>query len=276
MRSTITDAASTYMESLSRYPVMGAEEFDRLIVKAKAGDVDAKNRIVQGNLRFVVQIASEYQTSALPFADLLAEGNVGLIKAVDKFDPTLGYRFSTYAVWWIRNAIQRAIRHQSHPFRLPHNRFDDLSKLQNSAERMAQELGRAVSPVEAAEMLDINQNRTDLALSAQNAGVSLDHQADDEERSLHNVIPDEAQLQDEMLFQGEISEKLERAMQNLNARDAEIITLTFGLKDEPMTLTQVGMRFGISKERVRQLRNRAMNQLKTMLLGEEQLVAAYV
>ncbi|HCK09801.1 MAG TPA: hypothetical protein DHW45_07980, partial [Candidatus Latescibacteria bacterium] len=113
MHSTITD--SVYLESLSRYPVMGQEEFDRLIKLAKAGDVEAKNQILEGNLRFVVQIAAQYQSSTLPFADLLAEGNIGLIKAVDKFDPTLGYRFSTYAVWWIRNAIQRAIRHQNQP-----------------------------------------------------------------------------------------------------------------------------------------------------------------
>ncbi|HAA75148.1 TPA: RNA polymerase subunit sigma [Candidatus Latescibacteria bacterium] len=276
MRSLISDAASAYMESLSRYPVMSAEEFDRLILLAKKGDLEAKNRIVQGNLRFVVQIAGEYQTGALPFADLLAEGNIGLIKAVDKFDPSLGYRFSTYAVWWIRNAIQRAIRHHSQPFRLPHNRFDDLSKLQNSADRMSQEAGRAVSPNEAAEMLDMNRNRTDLALGTQNASVSIDGLADDEERSLHNILPDERCLQDETLFQGEIKERLELVMQNLNARDAEIITLTFGLKDEPMTLTQVGTRFGISKERVRQIRNRAMLQLKTLLLDEEDLSAAYV
>ena len=276
MRSTITDSASAYMESLGRYPVMDQAEFDRLILLAKEGDTDAKNRIVQGNLRFVVQIAADYQTSALPFSDLLAEGNIGLIKAVDKFDPSLGYRFSTYAVWWIRNAIQRAIRHQSHPFRLPHNRFDDLSKLQNSADRMSQERGRAVSTQEAAEALDINRNRTDLAMGAQAGSVSFDKQGEDEELSLHNVVSDEGLLQDELLFQSEISEKLERAMQNLNARDAEIVSLTFGLNDDPLTLTQVGERFGISKERVRQLRNRTMQQLKMMLLGEKGLTTAYV
>lgn len=276
MRSTLMDAASTYMESLSRYPVMGAEEFDRLILLAKEGDLEAKNRIVQGNLRFVVQIAAEYQTGSVPFADLLAEGNVGLIKAVDKFDPSLGYRFSTYAVWWIRNAIQRAIRHSSHPFRLPHNRFDDLSKLQNGADRMAQERGRAVSTAEAAEALEMNRNRTELALKAQNGAVSLDRQTEDEEKNLHHILPDDAVLQDEDLFQGEIAEKLGKAMQSLNARDAEIISLTFGLHDDPLTLTQVGSRFGISKERVRQIRNRALKQLRLMLLGEEGLATAYV
>ncbi|MCH2664026.1 sigma-70 family RNA polymerase sigma factor [bacterium] len=273
MHSTITD--SVYLESLSRYPVMGQEEFDRLIKLAKAGDVEAKNQILEGNLRFVVQIAAQYQSSALPFADLLAEGNIGLIKAVDKFDPTLGYRFSTYAVWWIRNAIQRAIRHQNQPFRIPHNRFDDLIKLLNGADQMSQKAGRAISVVEAAESLDLNTNRTDLALNTQNTAVSIDRQADDEERSLHNVLPDRTELQDESLFQKEISEALELAIQNLNARDAEIISLTFGLKDEPSTLTQVGQRFGISKERVRQLRNRALKKLKQTLLGEERVPSIY-
>lgn len=276
MSSRLVDAASTYMESLSRYPVMNPSEFDRNILLAKEGDTEAKNRIVRGNLRFVVQIAAEYQTGSVPFADLIAEGNVGLIKAVDKFDPSLGYRFSTYAVWWIRNAIQRAIRHQSHPYRLPHNRFDDLSKLQNSADRMAQEYLRAVSPKEAAEALEINRKRTDHALSAQKACVSLDRQSEDKERSLHNVLPDAAALQDEDLFQGEIAEKLENAMQNLHARDAEIISLTFGLKNEPLTLAQVGQKFNISKERVRQLQNRAMKQLKIMLVGEEGFASAYI
>lgn len=276
MSTATADSASVYMETLSRYPVLASDEFDRLIVLAKQGDLEAKNAIVQGNLRFVVQIAAEYQTSALSFGDLLAEGNIGLIKAVDKFEPELGYRFSTYAVWWIRNAIQRAIRHQSHPFRLPHNRLDDLSKLQNTADAMSQALGRSVSTNEAAESLEINENRRDHALRAQRSSVSLDGFAEDEERSLHNVVPDDQPLPDEALFAGEISDKLQGVMQNLNARDAEIISLTFGLADDPQTLTQVGNRFGISKERVRQLRNRALEQLRTMLLGDAGMPTAYI
>lgn len=276
MRSTTTDAASAYMGNLGRYPVMNADDFDTLIHSAKDGDTEAKNRIIKGNLRFVVQIAAEYQTSALPFADLLAEGNVGLIKAVDKFDPSLGYRFSTYAVWWIRNAIQRAIRQQSHPFRLPHNRFDDLSRLQTGADRLSQETGRAVSPEEVADALEMNSKRMELALRAQTSAVSLDGQATDGERSLHNILPNGDLLQDELMLQDEIAEKLEKAIQNLEARDAEIIRLTFGLNEAPLTLTQVGSRFGISKERVRQLRNRAMNQLKMLLLGDEGLKAEYI
>ena len=276
MRAAAADSASIYMETLSRYPVLRPDEFNDLIVLAKKGDLEAKNAIVQGNLRFVVQIAAEYQTSALPFADLLAEGNIGLIKAVDKFDPELGYKFSTYAVWWIRNAIQRAIRHQSHPFRLPHNRLDDLSRLQNTADSMSQALGRTVSTTEAAESLGINKNRRDHALLAQKSSVSMDGLAEDEERSLHNVIPDNQPLQDEEHFAGEIADKLGSVMKDLNARDAEIITLTFGLTEDPMTLTQVGNRFGISKERVRQLRNRALEQLRTMLLGANSLSSAYL
>lgn len=276
MRTATIDSASVYMETLSRYPVLTSDKFDELIRLARKGDLEAKNAIVQGNLRFVVQIAAEYQTNALPFADLLAEGNIGLIKAVDKFDPELGYKFSTYAVWWIRNAIQRAIRHQSHPYRLPHNRLDDLSKLQNTADAMSQAVGRAVSTSEAAESLEINENRRDHALRAQRSSVSMDGLTEDEERSLHNVIPDSQPLADEELFAGEIADKLGFVMKDLNARDAEIITLTFGLTEDPMTLTQVGNRFGISKERVRQLRNRALEQLRTMLLGANSLSSAYL
>jgi RNA polymerase primary sigma factor len=276
MRTATIDSASVYMETLSRYPVLTSDKFDELIRLARKGDLEAKNAIVQGNLRFVVQIAAEYQTNALPFADLLAEGNIGLIKAVDKFDPELGYKFSTYAVWWIRNAIQRAIRHQSHPYRLPHNRLDDLSKLQNTADAMSQAVGRAVSTSEAAESLEINRNRRDHALRAQRSSVSMDGLTEDEERSLHNVIPDSQPLPDEELFAGEIADKLGCVMKDLNARDAEIITLTFGLTEDPMTLTQVGNRFGISKERVRQLRNRALEQLRTMLLGANSLSSAYL
>ena len=276
MRTATSDSASVYMETLSRYPVLTPTEFDELIVLAKNGDLEAKNAIVQGNLRFVVQIAAEYQTSALSFADLLAEGNMGLIKAVDKFDPELGYKFSTYAVWWIRNAIQRAIRHQSHPYRLPHNRLDDLSKLHNTADAMSQELGRSVSVSEAAESIEINDNRRDHALRSQKSSVSMDGMVENEERSLHNIIPDSQPLPDEEVFAGEIADKLQGVMKDLNARDAEIISLTFGLTEDPLTLTQVGYRFGISKERVRQLRNRALEQLRTMLLGGNGLSNAYL
>ncbi|MDA0746299.1 MAG: sigma-70 family RNA polymerase sigma factor [bacterium] len=261
---------SRYLNELERHPLLKDGEFDRFIARARAGDRTAFNRIVQGNLRFVVRVASEHTHMGLPLDDLIAEGNLGLIRAVEKFDPSLGYQFTTYAVWWIRNAIQRAIRNHRHPVRLPSNRFEDLDKLRKSAERLSQDRGRYVSSQEAGRTLQMTSRRTQAAVNLMDRPVSLDAPAQETNaRELHEYIPDRAILPDEFTSKKQDVQRVRTALQTLNARDAEILSLTFGLDhDEPLNLAQVGARFGISKERVRQLRNRAMDQLRTMLAGE--------
>jgi RNA polymerase primary sigma factor len=268
-RGNIT-SVSLYMQELNRYPLLSAGELEQLMPRAQNGDKEAFNRIVQGNLRFVVQIASEYVQSGVPFADLLAEGNMGLIKAVEKFDSELGYKFTTYAVWWIRNAIQKSIRSHKHPLRLPSNRLEDLDKLRKTAERMSQRLGRTVSPEEAGTSLEMNRRRTEVAISASDGTLSLDTPIDDaDKRTMHEYMPDDEELQDETLMRSEATDHVRKAMEGLRERDAEILSLTFGLQhDEPLTLSQIGDRLGISKERVRQLRDRALREMKAMLSGE--------
>jgi RNA polymerase primary sigma factor len=263
-------SVTLYMQELNRYPLLSEGELERLMPRAQDGDREAFNRVVQGNLRFVVQIASEYSQSGVPFSDLLAEGNVGLIKAVQKFNMDLGYKFTTYAVWWIRNSIQKTIRAQKHPLRLPSNRLEDLDKLRKTAERMSQKLGRTVSPEEAGVSLEMNRRRTEVAVSAQDGTLSLDTHIDDsEKRTLHEFMPDTGSLQDEDFIQNEASHHVWKAMEGLRERDAEILQMTFGLQhDEPLTLSQIGDRLGISKERVRQLRDRALREMKAMLSGE--------
>lgn len=263
-------SVSLYMQELNRYPLLSEGELEELMPRAQNGDREAFNRIVQGNLRFAVQIASEYAQSGVPFSDLLAEGNMGLIKAVEKFDANLGYKFTTYAVWWIRNAIQKSIRSHRHPLRLPSNRLEDLDKLKKTAERMSQSLGRTVSPEEAGHSLEMNRRRTEVAVSAQDGALSLDTPIEDsDKRTMHDYMPDDRMLQDESLIRSEASQHVRKAMENLKERDAEILSMTFGLHhDEPLTLSQIGDRLGISKERVRQLRDRALRELKAMLAGE--------
>ncbi len=268
-RGNIT-SVSLYMQELNRYPLLSVGELEELMPRARMGDNAAFNRIVQGNLRFVVQIASEYVQSGVPFADLLAEGNMGLIRAVEKFDSELGYKFTTYAVWWIRNAIQKSIRSHKHPLRLPSNRLEDLDKLRKTAERMSQRLGRTVSPEEAGSDLEMNRRRTEVAISAQDGTLSLDTPIDDsDKRTMHEYMPDDEMLQDETFIESEANQHVHTALKGLRERDAEILSLTFGLhQDEPLTLSQIGDRLGISKERVRQLRDRALREMKAMLSGE--------
>lgn len=263
--------ATHYMRDLHRYPLLTDEEFDQLIRRARKGDRKAVNKIVQGNLRFVVQVAAEYSYASIPFTDLIAEGNVGLLKAVEKFDPDLGYKFSTYAVWWIRNAIQRSLRHHRHPLRLPFNRQDDLDKLYKASEQLSQKLGRQVSPEEAAQNLNMTSRRAAAAIDVQKQTLSLDTPPsnDFQEGFLHEQIPDNSERPDETFERIETSNRLMRAVQHLNKRDAHIIDLTFGFNGEPISLTEVGNRLGISKERVRQIRNRALSQLRQILDRED-------
>ena len=260
-------SAAQYMNELDRYPLLSNDEFDHLMQRVQESDQTAVNKIVEGNLRFVIQIASEYTYSDLPFTDLIAEGNVGLIKAVEKFDPNLGYRFSTYAVWWIRNAIQKSLRHYRHPLRVPVNRHDDLDKLYKATEELSQQLGRQVSPDEAAAHLDMTDRRAAVALEAQIQPVSFDSAPSDNynEGFLHEQISDTSERPDETVERVEMTSLLKQAMHLLNERDAHIISLTFGFQNDPISLTEVGNRLGISKERVRQLRNRALSKLREYL-----------
>lgn len=269
--TTQYSAAANYMRDLHRYPLLTDKEFDLLIHRARKGDRKAVNKIVQGNLRFVVQVAAEYNYTSVPFTDLIAEGNIGLLKAVEKFDPNLGYKFSTYAVWWIRNAIQRSLRQHRHPLRLPFNRQEDLDRLYKASETLSQKLGRQVSPEEAAQHLHMTHRRAAAAIHVQKQTLSLDTPLSDDfqEGFLHEQIPDNSERPDETFERIETSDRLMRAVQHLNKRDAHIIDLTFGFNDEPISLTEVGHRLGISKERVRQIRNRALRQLRQLLDQED-------
>ena len=260
-------AETRYMNELKQYPLMKKSEFDRLIRLASKGDRDAINKIVQGNLRFVVRVASEYLYTNLPLSDLIAEGNIGLIKAVEKFNPDLGYKFSTYAVWWIRNAIQRSIRLHKQPLRLPFNRQDDLDKILKASEQLSQQLGRQVSPDEAADHLDMNNRRASAAVDLQKQTFSLDTPINEEFQSghLHEQIADTKALPDEAYETSDITSRLKKALTQLSERDSHVIDLVFGFHDDSLTLSETGRRLGISKERARQLCNRALKQLRTML-----------
>ena len=268
--SVETSSLSQYLQELDRHPLLESGEFDRLIGKAQAGDTDAFNRILQGNLRFVVRIASEYSRAGLPLDDLIAEGNLGLIKAVEKFDVDLGYQFTTYAVWWIRNSIQRAIRSHVHSVRLPTNRYEDFDRLRKSASRLAQKLGREVTAGEVGSNLHMTDARTQAAQNVQNYSISMDAPAHETgPRTLHEAIPSKGETPEEAVIELQKVERIQDALSKLNVRDAEIISLTFGFDDEPLNLSRVGEKFGISKERVRQLRNRALSQLQALLSGQD-------
>ena len=272
----VTDFASAirYLDELKRYPVVTETEFKQLLPKAKSGDRQAFQWIVQGNLRFVVKTALDFGPFGVPLDELIAEGNVGLIKAVERFDPSLGYQFTTYAVWWIRNGIQKAIRNHRYTVRMPTNRLEDLDRIRKTADELSQQLGRSVGPEETVEFTEMTGARLEAALSSQSGPASLDAPVEGSvQRELYDYIPAEEVLQDEVVAQAETESRIGSAISQLNDREARIVELAFGFdRDKPMTLTEIGHRMGISKERVRQLRNRAVARLRDLMGDEELLV----
>ena len=259
-----------YFREISEYSLLNAEDEVDLAQRIKQGDQKALNRLVNANLRFVVSVAKSYQNHGLSLEDLINEGNLGLMKATYRFDETRGFKFISYAVWWIKNAIGRAVRSATTPVRLPSNRMDDLDMLHRSADRLSQHLGRDVSTQEAAENLNMSHRRTEAAITARGRGVSLEAPiGEDENQTLYERIPDPGAAPDDDFVERETAQRVRDAIEALEPRDAEVVTLTFGFHGEPLTLSQAGERFGISKERVRQIRNRAVKQIRDNLVGVE-------
>ena len=258
--------AESYIRDLARYPVLKEDELKRLMDRAHAGDRAAYNRVVHSNLRFVVEIASEYHSPDLSFDELVAEGNIGLMRAAERFNPDKGYKFTTYAVWWIRQAIRKAIHAHRHPVRLPTNRLEDLDRIRRSSSRFSQEEGRPISIEETASNLEMTPRRVQAALDTQKRAVSLDASlGEDGDRTYYEYFADTGALPDEEVIQQDLGERVREALLDLQPRDAEVISLTFGLDGDPLTLKQVGERMGLTRERVRQIRNRGLRQLRRRL-----------
>jgi len=264
------DILDQYLYEVSTFPLLkGTQEFDlaRLI---RAGDQDALQELVQRNLRFVISVAKKYQNRGMALIDLIGEGNVGLLTAARKFDPDQGVKFISYAVWWIRQAILSSLAKQGRTVRVPLNRTSDLSRIIKGSEILRQKLRREPMPEELAQLTGLTVDVVQ-ALSALNSGdIRLDAPLDpDSDRSLiERFVAEEMTNPEDEYMNRFVSEEIERAIATLPARDAKVLRLYFGLDGgREHTLEEIGSMLGVTRERVRQLRDRALKRLREGEVG---------
>ncbi len=254
-----------YLREIGETPLINAAEEVELAKRIRTGDQKALEKLTKANLRFVVSVAKQYQNQGLSLADLINEGNIGLIKAAKRFDETRGFKFISYAVWWIRQAILQALAEQSRIVRLPLNRVGTLHKIGKVSSTLQQEFGREPSPNEIAEELSLTEGEVSDTLKISNSHLSLDAPfSASEDNSLIDVLEDEMQPSpDESLLTESLRIEIEKALDTLTPREAEVINLYFGLNHEkPLTLEEIGARFSLTRERVRQIKEKAIRRLR--------------
>jgi RNA polymerase primary sigma factor len=245
--------------------LISANEEVKLARRIRQGDKTALEKLTKANLRFVVSVAKNYQNQGLSLADLINEGNIGLIKAAKRFDETRGFKFISYAVWWIRQAILQALAEQSRIVRLPLNRVGTLHKIGKVSSSLEQTYGRNPSPDEIAKELELSENEVSDTLKISNSHLSLDQPFSvSEDNSLIDILEDEFQPgPDEALLDMSLRVEIDKALDTLTAREAEVINLYFGLNAEKaLTLEEIGARFNLTRERVRQIKEKAIRRLR--------------
>ncbi|MDA8066026.1 MAG: RNA polymerase sigma factor RpoD [Thermaerobacter sp.] len=261
----IDDPVRMYLKEIGRVPLLSAEEEVELAKRIELGEEEAKRRLAEANLRLVVSIAKRYVGRGMLFLDLIQEGNLGLIKAVEKFDYRKGYKFSTYATWWIRQAITRAIADQARTIRIPVHMVETINKLIRIQRQLLQELGRDPSPEEIAEEMDLSVERVREIMKVAQEPVSLETPIGEEEDShLGDFIEDEeAPAPAEAASFLLLKEQLEQVLDTLTPREERVLRLRFGLDDgRARTLEEVGQVFGVTRERIRQIEAKALRKLR--------------
>jgi RNA polymerase primary sigma factor len=257
------DAVRLYLNDVSMYPLLEIEEERRLCVAAKNGDIEAKQMLINCNLRLVFSIAKRYLNRNMPFADLIQEGNLGLMKAADKFDPDKGYKFSTYATWWIRQAITRAVADQARTIRIPVHVHERVNKMLRVEASLTDKFGSEVPIQELANALNTTVDKVIELKQIAETPISLNMPINDEEDTfLINIIPEEKQVED-IVMKSELHNDIMQALDSLTPREREVIMLRFGINtEEPMTLEEVGKIFNITRERIRQIEAKAIRKLR--------------
>ncbi|ANY75687.1 RNA polymerase sigma factor RpoD [Paenibacillus lactis] len=261
----ISDPVRMYLKEIGRVPLLSADEEVELSKRIEEGDEDAKRRLAEANLRLVVSIARRYAGRGMQFLDLIQEGNMGLIKAVEKFDYSKGFKFSTYATWWIRQAITRSIADQARTIRIPVHMVETINKLVRVSRQLLQELGREPTPEEIAKEMDITPEKVREILKVSQEPVSLETPVGEESDSnLGDFIEDQDALApaDAAAFEL-LKEQLEEVLDTLTDREENVLRLRFGLEDgRTRTLEEVGQVFGVTRERIRQIEAKALRKLR--------------
>ncbi len=260
-----TASLDKYLQEIAKVDLITADEEVELAQRIKAGDRQALEKLVKANLRFVVSVAKQYQNQGLSLPDLINEGNMGLIKAAERFDEKRGFKFISYAVWWIRQSILQALAEQSRIVRLPLNKIGAINKINKAYARLEQALERPPSLEELAEELDMRVE--DVKESLKNAGrhVSVDAPlVEGEDSNLLDVLrAGDVPNPDKELIQESLRTEIERALSTLSPREADVIRLYYGLNgNHPLTLEEIGETFGLTRERVRQIKEKAIRRLK--------------
>jgi len=268
-----------YFQEISRYPAISAEEEVELTIRIRSGDQEALERLVVSNLRFVISVAKQYQNQGLSFSDLINEGNMGLVKAATKYDETRGFKFISYAVWWIRQAIMQAISEQTRIVHLPLNRLSTINRITKAIPYLEQKLNRDPTDSELAEHLELTREEVTIANDIKKRQISFDlplSNQGDNDFSLYDVIqngnipaPDNKMMQESLVI------NISRALSKLNKREAEVLVMAFGLCNTPSyTLYDIATKYGMSTERVRQIKSTGLFKLKRLLKGNHMFFTA--
>lgn len=254
-----------YLQEIGKVDLLTPDEEVELAKRIKEGDQMALERLTKANLRFVVSVAKQYQNQGLSLGDLINEGNLGLIKAAQRFDETRGFKFISYAVWWIRQSILQALAEQSRIVRLPLNRVGSLNKISKTFSELEQKYEREPSPDELADVLDVTSSEVVDTMKISGRHVSMDAPfIQGEENSLLDVLENDTDpTPDQSLITDSLRKEVQRALSTLTQREADVITLYFGLNGEhSMTLEEIGEKFNLTRERVRQIKEKAIRRLR--------------
>lgn len=259
-----------YLQTIGRYKLLTKEEEFELARRVRAGDKEALDQLVNANLRFVVSVAKKFLNHGLSYMDLIAEGNIGLITAAKRFDERRDFRFISYAVWWIRQAIQKAIAEQTNTVRLPINRTQQAQKMKRIAQGIEQRTQRKANEDEIAEALGLTTKKLNQIRAASRPLVSIDEPLYDDDVSLADTLVDSEMPNPEEGYVGhELNAEMHAAMRVLSRRERSIVARYYGLGDEePQSLETIGQDINLSRERVRQIRNQALSKLRTAVVGE--------
>ena len=259
-----SESLEKYLQEIGKEELLSTDEEVELAQRIRKGDRKALEKLTRANLRFVVSVAKQYQNQGLSLPDLINEGNVGLIKAAEKFDETRGFKFISYAVWWIRQSILQAIAEQSRIVRVPLNQVGSVSKINRILSKFEQEHERRPSTDEISERIDLPEDKVDEAMMANTRHVSVDAPfVDGEENSLLDVlVNDDAPMADRQLVLESLRDEIAVFLQTLNDRERSVVSAFYGIGQPEMTLEEIGNKYGLTRERVRQIKEKAIRHLR--------------
>ncbi len=272
-----TASLDKYLQDIGREELITAEEEVELARRIRTGDDKALDKLVKANLRFVVSVDKQYQNQGLSLPDLINEGNLGLIKAAQRFDETRGFKFISYAVWWIRQSILQALAEQSRLVRLPLNQVGSLNKIKKATSRLEQEFERPPSVDELAQKLEIPEHKLDKAMKITTRYVSMDAPiADDEETKFLDVyVSEDTPRTDSNLMRESLNKEIQRSLSTLTEKERDVINLYYGIgMNHGLTLDEIGAKFNLTRERVRQIKEKAIRRLKHT--SRSKLLKAYL